>query len=557
MTADDWLSTAADQAHRHVGMALRPRFGSKRWQEFDQRLDRNFECLFRLLHRLYGWQYDFAWTVETMTEVAANAYLERPKRLRRADRRLGEKAPAWITQQATTWVSAPLGAFMGDLDRHVGDLEQLGVTHLHLKESWPDHALLKDLQAVAENLAKSRIGLVLDLACNHTPSDHPWAQSAAAGGPEADFYFFFPDRTIPDRFAQTVQAPLTERGGDSFTWHPDVRGGRWVWTTFDDDHWDLNYSNPRVLAAMAAQLLALANVGAEVIRLDHTPFLWKTLNSNCEGLPEAHIVVQVLRVLADIAAPAVVFLSGAKLVGNQLADYVNPAECRIGYNTLLTSSIWEALATNDTRLLGIALGGLGSLVPGCAGLNHLLDHEGTDWVFDDVDATRLGIDPVLHRRYLNSFYGSRATVGSMSGLETALEEMDAVKVDMAIRRIAAAWAVLAAASGIPQLSLGDGRALDSELSAESQMLTGIKRVLEARRAVPGLDSMTPTEIVDAGNRGVVAFRRGSSLLAANLTAESALLVRDSFPEGEYHDLIGDEVWDGHVLGPYEYRFVRL
>jgi hypothetical protein len=34
-------------------------------------------------------------------------------------------------------------------------------------------------------------------------------------------------------------------------------------------------------------------------------------------------------------------------------------------------------------------------------------------------------------------------------------------------------------------------------------------------------------------------------------------MRDSFPDGEYLDLIAEEVWDGLMMGPYEYRFVRL
>ena len=73
----------------------------------------------------------------------------------------------------------------------------------------------------------------------------------------------------------------------------------------------------------------------------------------------------------------------------------------------------------------------------------------------------------------------------------------------------------------------------------------------------GLDAMTPVETIDPGNRAVVAFRRGPSMLAANLTAQSALIVRDAFPVGEYLDLIAEEVWDGLMMGPFEYRFVRL
>jgi amylosucrase len=557
MTDDDWLTKAAIQAHDHLAGRLRTRFTAKGWNEFGRRLDLRFERMFRLLHQLYGWHYDFAWTVESMVEVAAAGYLERPKRLRRADRAFAGETPAWITQRETTWATASPDAFIADRERQIENLKLLGVTHLHLPTTWPTKALRKELEATAQTLAEAGIGLALDFVGNHTPSNHPWARAAAEGGREADFYLFYPDRSMPDRLVTTLQNQVPERGGDSFTWHPDVMGGRWVWTTFHDDEWDLNYSNPRVLAAVAAELLSVANLGAEVVRLDHTPFLWKRLGTNCQGLPEAHVVVQILRVVADIAAPGTVFLLGTKVAASQVLEYVNPSECRLAYGTLLMSSLWEALASNDTRLLRVALETQNPTMSGCALLNSLRDDEDIAWVFDNTDAQRIGIDPGLHRQYLESFYGPRRTMQAMSGLEAALEEMDAVDIDLAIRRILAAWAVLVAASGIPLLSIGEENCGTSGLSAQSRVLAGMRRLLEVRREMTGLDAMTPVEVIDPANPAVVAFRRGASLLAANLTAQSALVVRDSFPDGEYLDLIAEEVWDELVMGPYEYRFVRL
>jgi amylosucrase len=556
-TGDDWLSAAASEAHRHLAQGLRGRFTIKGWREFDQRLDRHFESLFRLLHQLYGWQYDFAWTVESMVKVAADGYLQRPKRLRRADRaEMGETAP-WITESATTWTSAPIESFIADPERQIDSLKVLGVTHLHLGTTWPMRALREKLETVARTLAKAGIDLVLDGVCNHTPRDHPWAQAAAGGGPEADFYFLYPDRNMPDRLVATLRNQVPERGGDSFTWHPDVMDGRWVWTTFQDDQWDLNYSNPRVLAAVGAEILSLANLGAGVVRLEHTPFLWKSPGTNCEGLPETHLVVQILRVLADLAAPRVVFLLGARATPSQVEEYVNPNECWLGYNALLMSSTWEALAAADTRLLRIALERRAPATPGCTLLNYLRNEDDLAWVFDDTDATSLGIDPGLHRQYLESFYGSGRTMGAMSGLEVALERMDAVEVDLAIRRILAAWAVLVAARGIPLFTRDDDLTDTSELSAQTKLLAGMRRLLEVRREMTGLDAMTPVEIIDPGNSAVLALRRGMSLVVANLTARPSLVERDSFPAGQHLDLIAEEIWDGHVLGPYEYRFVRL
>ena len=58
---------------------------------------------------------------------------------------------------------------------------------------------------------------------------------------------------------------------------------RWVWTTFNEFQWDLNWANPSVLLEFAEIILGLANLGVEVLRLDAIAFLWKRLGTQ---LPE-------------------------------------------------------------------------------------------------------------------------------------------------------------------------------------------------------------------------------------------------------------------------------
>ena len=64
----------------------------------------------------------------------------------------------------------------------------------------------------------------------------------------------------------------------NFTW--SERLGRWVWTTFNAYQWDLDYTNPAVFVAMAEAMLALAEAGVDVLRLDAVPFLWKRLGTD-------------------------------------------------------------------------------------------------------------------------------------------------------------------------------------------------------------------------------------------------------------------------------------
>ncbi|UWX56697.1 hypothetical protein NYZ99_18850 [Maribacter litopenaei] len=54
---------------------------------------------------------------------------------------------------------------------------------------------------------------------------------------------------------------------------------KWVMTVFNNYQWDLNYKNPEVFLEMLGNLLALANMGVDVIRFDALAFLWKKLGS--------------------------------------------------------------------------------------------------------------------------------------------------------------------------------------------------------------------------------------------------------------------------------------
>ncbi|HSL24887.1 MAG TPA: hypothetical protein VLA54_01300, partial [Acidimicrobiia bacterium] len=296
----DWRPAAATEAIARLSTALRPGFGRRSWEEFSTRLARHGQPLFDLVHHLYGWRYDFAWIFEDLVQVAAASFQARRRALRRADQDL-EASLDWLSDPGSLWATAPPDPPLERLVTELADQADLEISHLHISSPYPP-----GLRRLARQVRELQIGLVLDLNCHQTNSDHPWAQAATAGDPRfRAFYHIFPDRVRPDRYARHLQERRAGPGGDSFTWHPDVNGGAWVWTTGHPDRWDLDYANPAVLKAMAAEVLSLANLGAAVIRLDGARFLWKAEGTSCEDLPESHLVVQIMRVLTDLAAPSV------------------------------------------------------------------------------------------------------------------------------------------------------------------------------------------------------------------------------------------------------------
>ncbi len=82
---------------------------------------------------------------------------------------------------------------------------------------------------------------MLDFVFNHTSDEHDWALHALTGEEDyQDYYFMFPDRTLPDQYERTLREIFPEQAPGNFTYRPEI--DRWVWTTFHNFQWDLNYT---------------------------------------------------------------------------------------------------------------------------------------------------------------------------------------------------------------------------------------------------------------------------------------------------------------------------
>ena len=345
------------------------------WQPFENRLTAHFPTIFELLVRIYGDQYDFFYHLERILATVAEMWLARPASLKALDvDREGDSR--WFQSQQMLGGVCYVDLFAGDLAGIRAKLpyfRELGLTYLHLmplfkapmpendggyavssyREVNPALGTMAELSALAGELRQQGISLVVDFVFNHTSDEHEWARRALAGEPEyQDFYFMFPDRTMPDAYERTLREIFPEVRRGSFTYRSDADPGhRWVWTTFNSYQWDLNYSNPAVFRAMLEEMLSLANAGIEVLRFDAVAFIWKQLGTSCENLPEAHLLIQAFNALARIAAPALLFKSEAIVHPDEVAKYISPGECQLSYNPLLMALLWESLATREVKLL--------------------------------------------------------------------------------------------------------------------------------------------------------------------------------------------------------------
>ena len=471
----------------------------KEWKSYITRLDVNFERLFNILLHLYGSQYDFFYYLESLLISITQAWITRPKALKDLDI-AREKLPDWFQSNQMLGGVCYVDLFAGNLDgiyKSIPYFKEMGLTYLHLmplfrsplgendggyaissyREVDPALGTFDQLISLATELRKNGISLVLDFVFNHTSDEHTWAQRAKEGDPECqDYYFIYPDRTMPDAYEAHLREIFPDEHPGAFTYFADI--DRWVWTTFHSYQWDLNYCNPAVFIRMAEEMLALANAGVEVLRLDAVAFIWKQLGTNCENLPEAHELIQAFNAVARIATPSLLFKSEAIVHPDDVARYISYEECQISYNPLMMALLWEALATRETKLLSYSIQERFNIPENCAWVNYVRCHDDIGWTFSDEDAARVDINGFNHRRFLNAFYTGRfeggfarglpfqenpktgdcrisGTCASLAGLEKGLNEDSEKEIEYAIRRILLIHGIIMLAGGIPLIYLGD------------------------------------------------------------------------------------------------------
>lgn len=482
---------------------------------FCTRLATHLPALLDHLLTLYGHRYDFFYHLEQMMITAARMFAARPKDLRELDARR-EADPLWFKHERMAGGVIYVDLFAGNLDgvrQHIPYFKELGLTYLHLmplfdapqnsdggyavsdyRRVHPALGTMEQLRNLGTELRANGISLVLDFVFNHTSDEHEWAQRALKGETRyQNFYYLFPDRTEPDSYEfdergyRRLREIFPEQAPGSFTYRRDMK--RWVWTTFNTFQWDLNYSNPDVFNAMLGEMLYLANVGAEVLRLDAVAFIWKRKGTGCENLPEVHRVIRAFNTMVRIAAPAMLFKSEAIVHPDDVASYIAWEECPISYNPTFMALIWEALATREVKLLRHSMSKRFGIPHDCAWINYVRVHDDIGWSFANEDAAEVGMEGFSHRQFLNEFYtghfpGSFATglpfnfnpetrdmrisgtCASLAGLEQGVNRQNDLLTEHALRRIILIHSLIIAAGGIPLIYIGDEIATLNDYSYE-------------------------------------------------------------------------------------------
>lgn len=549
--------------------------------------------------------YDAGDVLPRVIDAIADVHRNRSAALCQRDRERILR-PDWFQSQDAIGYVAYTDQFAGDLNGirgHIDYLRDLGITYLHLmplltprpgpndggyavmdyRSVRSDLGTMDDLAALAGELHSAGIALTLDLVLNHVAREHQWAAKARGGDPHyRDYFHVYPDRTIPDALERNLPEVFPAFAPGNFTWDEELDG--WVWTTFNEWQWDLNWANPDVLVEFVEIIGFLANQGADCIRLDAIAFTWKRPGTNCQNQPEVHALTQALRAAARIMSPAVLFKAEAIVGPQDVVAYLGQGEhaglvSDLAYHNSLMVQIWSALAARDGRLLSTALSRFSPIPVTSAWATYLRCHDDIGWAIDDADAAAVGWDGFGHRAFLADFYagdfegsfargmhfqsnpatGDRRTSGSaasLAGVEAAVEAGNRPALETALDRLTCAYAMVFGFGGLPLLYMGDELGLLNDHSFEQdpakaddnrwlhrpamdwdqaadrddvaeRVFTSIRSLIRARKALPSLHASVGTEVFVTDDPAVLVFRRrhpaGALIEVYNLSERTRVL----------------------------------
>lgn len=472
--------------------------------KFYTRLLANAANIHSLYEGIYGSHPKGGPAFEKLLQTIIKGYAERSVALRERDQEKEEEG-SWFLSNKIVGMSLYVDRFCGTIKKlpeKLDYLDRLGVNLLHLmplfespaNESDGGYAVsnfrkiekrfgtLKDLQNVQQQLLDKKMFLMMDIVMNHTSHRHEWAEKAKQGDTYyQDFFYFFDDRTLPDQYEQSMPEIFPEAAPGNFTYVEECN--KWVMTVFHKYQWDLNYTNPDVLVEMLDTVLFYANLGIDLLRIDAPAFIWKQLGTSCQNLPQAHQLLQLMKLCVQVAAPGMAILGEAIVAPQEIIKYFGVGEykakeCDFAYNATQMAVQWDALAAGNVKVMNTAQHEILKKPYGSSWITYTRCHDDIGLAYNDDMIMQAGFDPFLHRSYLKNYFsgvfpGSPAkgslfssnpktgdarisgTLASLCGLEKATEEHDEEKANIAIRKILLMQAQSFFIGGVPMLFYGD------------------------------------------------------------------------------------------------------
>lgn len=332
---------------------------------------------------------------------------------------------------------------------------------LGLPPDAPDEEKSEVFARFLESAHKRNIRVIFDIAINHTSDQHRWFTESrkSEDNPFRDYYIWADD----DK--GYAGARIIFEGLCDSNWEKD--GEHYFFHRFFEFQPDLNYRNPDVLLAMAENLVYWLKLGVDGFRADAIPYLWKEEGTDCENLPETHLLIKFFRAVLDHVRPHTLLLAEACQKPREVVKYFgNGDECQAGYHFPLMPQMFKALHMKNGKPV-----------------KHVLSKEVTPAIPDECQwftflrlHDELSLELVYvseeDRKYIHENYCKKPEWDFRhgQGISARLSEL----FDHDPKKISLAYAMMLSLPGTPVIYYGDeyGKSNDKEYYKEMIALTG-------------------------------------------------------------------------------------
>jgi len=209
----------------------------------------------------------------------------------------------------------------------------------------PSYGTLDDFKAFLDAAHQRGLQVMIELVINHSSDQHPWfqrARHAPPGSPERDFYVW----SDTDQKYKDARIIFTDTEKSNWTWDPVAQA--YFWHRFFSHQPDLNYDSPLALEEVLKILRYWLDMGVDALRLDAIPYIVERDGTNCENLPETHVVIKKIRAAMDEGYSNRLILAEANQWPTDVRPYFGDGdECHMAFHFPLMPRIYMALRQED------------------------------------------------------------------------------------------------------------------------------------------------------------------------------------------------------------------
>jgi maltose alpha-D-glucosyltransferase/alpha-amylase len=218
----------------------------------------------------------------------------------------------------------------------------------------PSYGTLEDFQTFLHAAHDRGLQVMIELVVNHTSDQHAWfqrARLAPPGSPERNYYVW----SDTDEKYKDARIIFTDTEKSNWTWDPVAKA--YYWHRFFSHQPDLNYDNPLVLDEVLRIMRFWLDMGVDALRMDAIPYLVERDGTNCENLPETHVVMKKIRAEIDDHYENRVILAEANQWPADVRPYfADGDECHMAFHFPLMPRMYMALRQEDrlpiTEIMG-------------------------------------------------------------------------------------------------------------------------------------------------------------------------------------------------------------